>query len=52
MKIARVNPPPLRRIERDDLPFYPDMGLVALFNDKYNELIGCAYTHKKRDDER
>ena len=30
MKIALVNPPPLRRIERDDLPFYPHLGLGYL----------------------
>ena len=30
MKIALVNPPPLHRIERDDLPFYPHLGLGYL----------------------
>lgn len=30
MKIALVNPPPLRRIERDDLPVYPHLGLGYL----------------------
>jgi len=30
MKIALVNPPPLHRIERDDLPSYPHLGLAYL----------------------
>jgi len=30
MKIVLVNPPPIRRIERDDLPSYPHLGLGYL----------------------